>query len=77
MNPIEHNWQISYEKYGGLKMYNTIKKLYWDISSYYIDTEGRYGVANFPIIGYDESITNLLRKFREDLIKPIKYYEED
>lgn len=68
-------WQVKYEDYGGLKVYTMIRDMYWGISSYYIDVEGRYDATNFPLTGYEEGITNLLKQFRKDLIKPIHHYD--
>ena len=69
-------WQVKYEDYGGLKAYTTIRNMYWSISSYYIDREGRYDATNFPLTGYEEGITQLLKQFRKDLVKPIHYYND-
>jgi hypothetical protein len=68
-------WQVDYDVYGGLKAYLTIRNLYWYISSLFIEEEGSYNATNFPLIGYEESITQLLKQFRTDLSKPIKWYE--
>ncbi len=72
---IRPAWQVDYDIYGGLKTYLTIRDMYWKISSYYIDVEGRYDATNFPLSGYEEGITTLLKQFRKDLISPIKWYE--
>lgn len=66
------SWQINYERYGGIKAYTTIRNMYWNISSYYIGTEGKHDATNFPLMGYEEGITKLLTEFRKDLIKPIR-----
>lgn len=74
---IKPMWQIDYAKYGGLKAYLTIRDMYWKISAYYIDVEGKYDATNFPLSGYEEGITKLLKQFRTDLLKPVKWYENN
>lgn len=64
-------WQIDYEKYGGFANYQKIKNMYWGISSYYIDVEGKYDAVTFPLTGYDDDITKLLKEFRKDINEPI------
>lgn len=71
------SWQVKYSDYGGLKTYTFIRNMYWNISNYYIDKEGRYSATNFPLMGYEESITSLLKQFRKDLMKPIRRYEKN
>lgn len=73
-NDCQPCWQIDYEKYGGFKNYTMIKNMYWKIASYYIDVEGRYEAFDFPLTGYSEETTNLLKEFREDLQSPIRLY---
>lgn len=68
------SWQVKYSDYGGLKEYNRIKNLYWYISSYYIDKEGKYTATNFPLMGYNDDIKALLQ-FKKDLSRPIRTYE--
>lgn len=71
---IQPAWQINYKNYNKFKKYLKIKNLYWRISSYYIDVEGEYDAFDFPLTGYDEDTTKLLKKFRSDLQAPIRYY---
>ena len=70
-----HSWQVKYEKYGGFKIYQTIRNLYWKLFMDYCTEEGKYCVVSFPI--KNNPMANLLKKFREDLITPIKRNEKN
>lgn len=69
------SWQVKYEDYGGLKVYTTIRNMYWNISRYYIGKEGKYNATNFPLIKCEPSVRNLLEQFRRDLKRPIHHYD--
>jgi hypothetical protein len=73
---IQPSWQVKYNDYGSMKIYLKVRNIYWNISDYYLNDEGRYTATNFPLAGYDPETTKLLKQFRKDLSSRI-YLEND